>query len=146
MDSVKGAIFSRLGDSVIGARVLDLCAGTGALGIEALSRGAQRCTFVERDRAALAALRTNLSTLGLTDRAQVVTGDVLAWVPAARGIDVAFADPPYDFAAWPRLLATLDAALVVAEAAAEVDAPEGWTSRRSRRYGRTWVTVLQRVP
>lgn len=147
-DKVRQAVFNSLSHTVDldGAAVVDLFAGSGALGIEALSRGAARCTFVERDRGALAALRSNLAALGLEDRTTVVTGDVLAWVPSVRSVDVAFADPPYEFAAWQRLLGALDAALVVAEAGAEVDAPAGWTSRRARRYGRTWVTVLERVP
>jgi 16S rRNA (guanine966-N2)-methyltransferase len=147
-DKVRQAVFNSLAHSVEldGAVVVDLFAGSGALGIEALSRGAARCTFVERDRAALVALRSNIATLALDDRATVVTGDVLAWVPAARHIDVAFADPPYDFGAWTRLLGALDAALVVAEAGTEVVAPDGWSTRRARRYGRTWVTVLERVP
>lgn len=147
-DKVRQAVFNSLAHTVEldGAIVVDLFAGSGALGIEALSRGAERCTFVERDRAALVALRANIAALGLADRSTVVTGDVLAWVPAARGIDVAFADPPYEFDAWPRLLAMLDAGLVVAEAGAEVAAPDGWSARRARRYGRTWVTVLERVP
>jgi 16S rRNA (guanine966-N2)-methyltransferase len=140
-------VFNSLGhlDVLDGAVVVDLYAGSGALGIEALSRGAARCTFVERDPGALRALRTNIAALRLGDRATVVGSDVLAWVPSVRGVDVAFVDPPYTFDAWERLLGVLDAGIVVAEAAAEVAAPAGWDQRRSRRYGRTWVTVLERV-
>ena len=147
-DKVRQAVFNSLAHTVEldGAVVVDLFAGSGALGIEALSRGAERCTFVERDRAALAALRTNIAALGLDARSTVVTGDVLAWVPSVRHVDVAFVDPPYEFDGWPRLLGALDAALVIAEAGAEVAAADGWSARRARRYGRTWVTVLERVP
>ncbi len=81
---------------MVGAQVADLFAGSGAIGIEALSRGAEHCTFVERDRDALRALRTNLDALGLADRSRIVTGDVLA-VAAAVDADLVFADPPYDF-------------------------------------------------
>jgi 16S rRNA (guanine966-N2)-methyltransferase len=146
-DKVRQAVFNSLSHfaALDGAVIVDLYAGSGALGIEALSRGAARCTFVERDRDALRALRANLDALRITDRAAVVGSDVLAWVPSARGIDVAFVDPPYTFEAWDRLLGVLDAGLVVAEASAEVAAPAGWTPVRSRRYGRTWVTVLERV-
>ncbi len=97
-DRVREATFNALGsrDLVVGAQVADLFAGSGAIGIEALSRGAEHCTFVERDRDALRALRTNLDTLGIADRSRVVTGDVLA-VAAAVDADLVFADPPYDF-------------------------------------------------
>jgi 16S rRNA (guanine966-N2)-methyltransferase len=146
-DKVRQAVFNALSHQVEldGAIVVDLFAGSGAMGIEALSRGAERCTFVERDRAALAALRANVAALGLDGRSTVVASDVLAWAPGVRHVDVAFADPPYEFDAWERLLGTLDAALVVAEAGREVAAPGGWQVRRARRYGRTWVTILERV-
>jgi 16S rRNA (guanine966-N2)-methyltransferase len=146
-DKVRQAVFNSLAHSAVldGAVCVDLYAGSGAYGIEAVSRGAARCTFVERDRSALNALRTNIETLRIEDRATVVTSDVMAWVPSVRGVDIAFIDPPYTFEAWERLLGVLDAGLVVAEAAAEVPAPTGWEALRSRRYGRTWVTVLERV-
>ena len=90
-------------DVVDGALVADLYAGSGALGIEALSRGAEHCTFVESDRHALSAIHDNIATLGLTGRTRVMSGDVLVMVPRID-CDVAFADPPYDFTDWPRLL------------------------------------------
>ena len=112
-------------DVVVDARVLDLYAGSGALGIEALSRGAAHCTFVERDRAAVAAIDENIATLGLGDRARVLVADGVA---AAARVDaeLAFADPPYGFDDWPRLLRAVRADLVVAEAPAQVAAPAGW--------------------
>ncbi|MGH9134562.1 MAG: 16S rRNA (guanine(966)-N(2))-methyltransferase RsmD [Ilumatobacteraceae bacterium] len=144
-DKVREAIFNSLGslDVVAGSHVADLYAGSGAVGIEALSRGAQHCTFVERDRDALRALRANLETLGLVDRSRVVAGDVMA-VAAAIDADPVFADPPYDFAAWDRLLGAVRARFVVAESGGELVAPDGWEITRSRRYGRTWVTFLER--
>jgi 16S rRNA (guanine966-N2)-methyltransferase len=147
-DKVREAVFNALGSLglVEGAAVADLYAGCGALGIEALSRGAASCVFVERDRDALVALRQNLHELGLEDRSRVVTGDVGAVVGALTGLDLALADPPYEFAAWPELLARLSAPFVVAESGREVEAPAGWEAVRVRRYGRTWVTFLQRVP
>ena len=146
-DKVRQAVFNSLDSAglIDGAAVVDLFAGSGALGIEALSRGAATCVFVERDRAALQALRANISALGLTDRTTIVTSDVPAWVPALRGIDLALVDPPYEFDAWGQLLAVLHAPYVVAEAAHEVEAPAGWDLVKSRRYGRTWVTQLERV-
>jgi 16S rRNA (guanine966-N2)-methyltransferase len=145
-DKVREAVFNALGSQgvLIDAHVADLYAGSGALGIEALSRGAAHCVFVERDRTALRALRENLSALDLDDRSRVVTGDVLA-VAASVVADVVFADPPYEFSAWDRLLAAIRSPLVVAEAGREVNAPAGWGITRSKRYGRTWVTFLART-
>jgi 16S rRNA (guanine966-N2)-methyltransferase len=144
-DKVREAVFNALGSLgvVDGALVADLYAGSGAMGIEALSRGAEQCTFVERDRDALRALRANLSTLGLEDRSRVTTGDVMA-VASAIDADVAFADPPYDFAAWDRLLSLVRADLVVAESGRELEPPAGWRVTRSKRYGRTWVAFVER--
>ena len=146
-DKVREAVFNALGslDAVVDAHVADLYAGSGALGFEALSRGAAHCTFVERDRGALSAIEENRAALGVRDRTRVRQGDPLtmgATVPA----ELVFADPPYGFADWPRLLAGLAVSveLVVAEAADEVPAPPGWTATRARRYGRTWVTFLHR--
>jgi 16S rRNA (guanine966-N2)-methyltransferase len=114
------------------------------MGIEALSRGAARCVFVERDRSALQALRTNLEALDLESRTTVVTSDVMAWIPAMRGVDLALIDPPYTFDAWPQLLQWMQVAYVVCEAAKAVPAHEGWEVVRSKQYGRTTVTVLAR--
>lgn len=146
-DKVRQAVFNSLVSmgALDGAVVADLFAGSGALGIEALSRGAERCIFVERDRAALQALRENISTLDIADRCSVHATDVMAWVPAMRNVDIAFIDPPYAFDGWAQLLPLVDVGLVVAEADDPVEAPEGWEQLRSRRYGRTWVTTLQRL-
>ena len=99
-DRVREALFSILG-SVDGLRVLDLYAGSGALGIEALSRGAASATFVESARPALAAIRSNLEAAG--EEAEVAASDVVAWLRAAadreHAFDLVFCDPPYDAAA-----------------------------------------------
>ena len=106
-DRVREAIFNSLGSTGLldGALVADLFAGSGAIGIEALSRGAERCVFVERDRTALRALDDNLDALDLNDRAKVLASDAMS---AAAGLDadIVFADPPYDFDRWDELLAT----------------------------------------
>jgi 16S rRNA (guanine966-N2)-methyltransferase len=146
-DKVRQAVFNSLGSMGVieGATVADLYAGSGALGIEALSRGAEHCVFVERDRAALKALRENIAALDLGTRATVHATDVMAWVPAMRNVDIAFIDPPYAFDGWDRLLPLIDVGMVVAEADDPVAAPDGWEQARSRRYGRTWVTILERL-
>jgi 16S rRNA (guanine966-N2)-methyltransferase len=102
-DRVREALFSMLGD-VDGARVLDLYAGSGALGIEALSRGAASAVFVERDAHAVAAIERNLAAVGV--EASVIRQDVLRYLAAADGaFDLVFCDPPYDSAS--RLAAPL---------------------------------------
>ncbi len=95
LDRVREAVFSTLQPRLPGAAVLDLFAGSGSLGLEALSRGAAHVRFVERGRPALAALRKNVDALGVRDRVEIMIADALA--PAAWGgaADVAFLDPPY---------------------------------------------------
>ncbi|MGZ4702371.1 MAG: 16S rRNA (guanine(966)-N(2))-methyltransferase RsmD [Ilumatobacteraceae bacterium] len=146
-DKARQAVFNSLDSAglIDGAAVADLYAGSGALGIEALSRGAATCVFVERDRAALHALRANIAALGLADRTTIVASDVLAWVPALRGVDLALIDPPYDFDGWDQLLRLLHVPYVVAESGREVEPADGWELVKSRRYGRTWVTQLERL-
>jgi 16S rRNA (guanine966-N2)-methyltransferase len=97
-DMAREGIFSSLGPAVVGAAVLDLYAGTGAMGIEALSRGAGSATFVERDRRALEAIRANLERTHVAERARVVGADVLAFLRKgpAEPHEVALADPPYE--------------------------------------------------
>lgn len=97
MDRVKAAIFSSLGERIVGARILDLFAGTGALGIEALSRGAASVMFVESDRQAVAAIERNLARTGLAGRVrQQDVFDFLSHASTAEPHDLIFADPPYD--------------------------------------------------
>lgn len=94
MDRAREGLFSSLGEAVAGARVLDLYAGSGSLGLEALSRGAASAVFVERSRAALAALRANVSSVGLGG--EVVGADVDGYLERAVGAyDLVFVDPPY---------------------------------------------------
>jgi 16S rRNA (guanine966-N2)-methyltransferase len=147
-DKVRESVFNALGsrhllDDVV---VMDLFAGSGALGIEALSRGARHCTFVERDARAVAALRTNLAHLGLSAQAEVVVADVVTARHRLPDVDVVFADPPYEFDQWESLLEAIDARLVVAESDRVLGATPGWDVVQSRRYGRTWVTWLEQVP
>jgi 16S rRNA (guanine966-N2)-methyltransferase len=141
-------MFSTVGSlrEVAGAAVVDLFAGSGALGIEALSRGAASVTFVEQDHQALATIRSNLAQLGLDGpRARVQPGDALAHLGAAADATILFADPPYAFQQWAELGAGLRtegfAGLAVVESGANVDLGPGWDVVRVKRYGGTVVTV-----
>jgi 16S rRNA (guanine966-N2)-methyltransferase len=160
MDVVKGAIYSSLGEAIVGARVLDLFAGSGALGIEALSRGAAAVTFVESDRRAVAAIERNLEKTHLSGDVQPM--DVFRYLDRFAGhgsFDVILADPPYakvldgrDFT--PELLGS--------EPLRQALAPEGtfilehlpgaklplrdiWECIRQKRYGATEVAFLRPV-
>ena len=99
--------------------------------------------FVERDRAALRALDENLDSLDLRDRSKVVAADAVTAV-ATIDADIVFADPPYDFDDWDRLLGRVSADLVVAESGERIEPVAGWTATREKRYGRTRVTFLER--
>jgi 16S rRNA (guanine966-N2)-methyltransferase len=147
-DMAREAIFNALTSMgvIVGARVLDLFAGSGALGIEALSRGAAHCTFIERDKDALTSLQDNIKKLDLTSRTTIVRGDAIAGLARYTDIDFVLADPPYDFAKWQQLLDQISASLVVAESSREITGVSGWESTRTKRYGRTHVTYLRRVP
>ncbi len=96
---VREAIFNILGDRVVGARLVDLFAGAGTVGFEALSRGAASVVFVDRDRRALAHIEQTASRLGCADRAHTVAGDAVRWVrsrpPALAGCHLCFLDAPY---------------------------------------------------
>jgi 16S rRNA (guanine966-N2)-methyltransferase len=143
-DRVREAWFSILQRSLRAARVVDLFAGSGALGLEALSRGAAASDFVEQHRAALAALKANIAALKVGDRATIHRGDAVRFAETLRPgqYDVAFADPPYggDLAA--RMVAmfrvTPFARILTIEHAAERPIPGDDT----RRYGDTAVTFI----
>jgi 16S rRNA (guanine966-N2)-methyltransferase len=145
-DRVREAIFDVLGSmgGVEGATVLDLFCGSGALGLEALSRGAAHVTFVDHDAAALAAVRTNLAATGLAGReASLVRAELPGWLGRAPRVTLALCDPPYAFSDWTTLLSALHADVAVLESAAPVEPPDGWMVARSRRYGGTLVTVVR---
>lgn len=150
-ERVREAVFSALGSlaAVEGARVLDLFAGTGALGIEALSRGARSATFVDDDPAAVAAIKANLAATGLEGVARVVRGDAGRYLDglAATGdaFDLAVVDPPYAFDGWTGLAAKLPAALAAFESCDPVDPGPGWAVLRARRYGDSVVTLARRL-
>jgi 16S rRNA (guanine966-N2)-methyltransferase len=153
-DRVREAVFDILYSlgGVEGMQVLDLFAGSGAMGIEALSRGAASVTFVERDAGALEVVRRNLAGCGRPDAermgdATLIRADADAWVATtASRYHLALCDPPYDYAEWNTLLARLPADLAVLESSAPLASVAGWTVVRSRRYGGTIVTVARPEP
>jgi 16S rRNA (guanine966-N2)-methyltransferase len=147
-DRVREAIFDVLGSmgGVADLAVVDLFCGSGAMGVEALSRGAASATFVDCDPAALEAVRTNLRAVGLAgEAATVLRAELPAWLERAGRFDLAFCDPPYTFEDWDLLLGWLQADLAVLESGAEIAVPEGWEVTRSRRYGGTLVTVVRQT-
>lgn len=92
---LREALFNICQHDIEGARFLDLFAGSGAMGIEALSRGAKMAVFVDNDRSSIQCIQTNLRDLELTDSARVVKGDVLAQLPKLGSYDLIYVDPPY---------------------------------------------------
>jgi 16S rRNA (guanine966-N2)-methyltransferase len=148
-DRVREAIFDILGSQggVEGLTVVDLFCGSGALGVEALSRGAASSTFVDLSPDALAAVRQNLEAVGLEEEpATMVRAALPGWLEsaAAGSFDLALCDPPYTFENWPALLGVLRADIVVMESAATIVLPVPWVVARERRYGGTLVTVAHR--
>lgn len=151
-DRVRESLFSMLTHLGVihGARVLDLFAGTGALGLEALSRGAREVVFVENGRAAQKLIDENVKKLRVQDVTQLIRLDAMALgaCPVAP-FDLVFLDPPYGKGMGQRALVAARAggwlvqgATVVWEESAPMDAPEGFTRTDRRKYGETHVTLL----
>lgn len=162
-DRVREAVFSSLGEYVAGARVLDLFAGSGAYGLEALSRGAEQVCWVESDRGAVATIRKNILNLagGEGGSARVIGSDVWKFLkakkPGGEGYTLIFADPPYDRSGEAGQLGRLMEALEGGEVLAldgvlvyEQDAKEqvekerpGWSLLRDRTYGKSRVLMYR---
>lgn len=155
-DRVREAIFNLLinggyGNPLQGARVLDLFAGTGALGLEALSRGAAHTTFVENGKVALGLLSRNIDLMRAKDQVSVLRRDALNMAAnPGPAFDLAFLDPPYGKAMGEAaLLAAFKLgwlaplALVVWEEGAPPTLPEGFTLEDQRKYGDTLVTIAR---
>lgn len=111
-DRARETLFSWLNPWIAGARCLDLFAGTGALGLEALSRGADSCVLVESQRAAVLALRESIETLDAGDRARLIEADALRWLGDCQdSFDIVFLDPPYALSLWRPVFVRLPNAL-----------------------------------
>jgi 16S rRNA (guanine(966)-N(2))-methyltransferase RsmD len=158
-DRVRESVFNMLGETVQGARFLDLFAGTGAVGIEALSRGARAATFVENSPAAVRVLRENAAMLGLGGRATIIPRDVVSWLKSAEartgGFDVVYMDPPYASGVQMAVLELLGrGALLVPEAVVLLERKEPLDADRagvlyreeSRKYGKTHIETWRIRP
>jgi len=154
-DKVRGAIFNVLAPYVEDARVLDLYAGTGALGIEALSRAANRCDFVERRQALCAIIRENIARAGSTERARIICAPVHQALSTLDGpYDLILADPPYGDADGPRVVASpllhgllAPRAIFVLEHSPRIEVTGDVGPLRfvrTRRYGDSSVSYWQR--
>jgi len=160
-DRAREGVFSSLGTGVPGARVLDLYAGTGAMAIEALSRGAEHATLVERDRAAVGAIRDNLARTRLGEAAEIVPSDVLAFVirddKSLEKFDLIFVDPPYamDRDELDRLVGAIGTAglsgpawrviLTRPKRSSTPVIPLHWLAARRLSYGDTLVLIFREV-
>ena len=151
---VKEALFSVIQFDIEGRRVLDLFAGTGQLGIEALSRGAECAVFVERRRDALQVIRENLEACGMTDKARVVNGDAMSYLKSGEKFDLIFLDPPYASGLLEPALEEIVRfdicrrhGIIVAESAADKTLPPlagPYALYREYRYGKIKLTVYHR--
>jgi 16S rRNA (guanine966-N2)-methyltransferase len=141
-DRVREAWMSILADAIPGARVLDLYAGSGALGLEALSRGASSATFVELNPPSLRALHANVAALGVAHRVTVHRGDALRYAASlpAGAFDVALADPPYARDDAARLVALFRSTPFARILSVEHSATEPLDGDGTRRYGDTALT------
>ena len=148
---VKEAVFNVLAAELEGTRVIDLCAGSGALGIEALSRGAVHATFIENDYRVIATIKRNLAELGLLTRAAVHQAEAARWVELHPGevgkADIVFLDPPYHDPILGEVLLALDKAAqgkVVVEWSGRGPLPEltRLEVRRDKAYGASRLTIL----
>lgn len=146
-DRVRESIFNMLFSlgATESARVLDLYAGCGALGLEALSRGAAHCTLVEQDRRAVDCIENNIAAIGYEDRTTVVRSDVLEWIKRSPDrFDLVLVDPPYADDHWPEVLDAIDSRWLVAESSSAMPEHPQWDVVREKSYGTTVVTVLSR--
>ena len=155
-DRVKEGIFSSIQFEIEGRRVLDLFGGTGQMGIEALSRGAAYCTFVDLRKEAAGTIRENLELTGFTDRAKVIQGDALAFLSRCREpFDLIFLDPPYGSGLLEKSMEQITAIDIVTEngiIVCENGSNAGWPTvslpyrlQKEYRYGKIKTAVYRRL-
>ena len=155
-DKVKESLFNIIQFEIEGRRVLDLFGGTGQLGIEALSRGAARCTFVEQRRDAVALIRENVKACQFQEQAQIVQGDALSFLASCREkFDVILLDPPYNKGLLEESVQSIakfdilaEHGIIVCESAAEwtiPPLPPHYEVGREYRYGKIKLTLCRRT-
>ena len=152
-DRLRETLFNWLAPMIEGARCLDLYAGTGALGIEAISRGARECVFVERDRTLAKQLESTLARLNVS-AGRVICADALHWLAQPAGkFDLVFLDPPFPAALWAESARRLEAGgwldesawiHVEAPADAVLELPPNWSVHRESRAGAVHFAVYRR--
>ena len=154
-DKVKESMFNIVQFDIEGRRVLDLFGGTGQLGLEALSRGAKSCTFVDQRKEAAALIRENVKLTGFTDRTRVVQGEALSFLASCRErFDIVFLDPPYQGGLLEQSLEKIvqfdilrEHGIMICESAADWRLPPlqaPYEEGREYRYGKTKLTVCRR--
>jgi 16S rRNA (guanine(966)-N(2))-methyltransferase RsmD len=153
-DMVKESVFNIIQFQLAGRRVLDLFAGTGQLGIEALSRGASAAVFVDESAEALKLVRLNLKAAGFENAAQVVRTDALSFIKSGAKFDIVFLDPPYDTPLLDQALRHIfefdilqENGIIICESKADRPMPDAeppYAKGRSYRYGRVLITLYHR--
>ena len=151
-DNVKESVFNIISFDIEGRRVLDLFAGTGQMGIEAISRGAAEVTFVDSSREALNTVKENLKICGF--KAQVLQSDAVAFLKGAPKYDIIFIDPPYDSQLYTPVLENImefdllnEGGIIIAECRREYELPElkaPYTVLKEYRYGRIKIVKISR--
>lgn len=153
VDRVKEGIFSAIQFDIEGRRVLDLFAGSGQLGIEALSRGAEHCTFVDNSKQSVNCIKSNISACGFDDKSTVVAADSVSFISTCRDtFDIAFLDPPYRSGLYEKVMPPLvshmsEYGVIFCEHAPVVELPESvgnFSVVRTYRYGKVIVTAYRK--
>jgi len=151
-ERIRNAMFNSIGSEVVGTEVLDAFAGTGSIGLEALSRGAKSATFIERDTIAAKILAKNVTTLAAEDQVTIIRTSVLNWIENSnpKQFDLIFADPPYDdpqFSTGLRLLGLLKPGglmILSHPGGSEVPTKPGVVVVDNRSYGNANLTFYRR--
>lgn len=152
-ESVKEAMFSIIQFEIADKKVLDLFAGSGQLGIEAISRGAEKCVFVEQNRKAFAVLKENVEHCGFGDKSELVNGDALAYLNRSVSFDIALLDPPYNknliVESLPLLVKKMsDDGVIICECEKNESLDEkvgDWTISKIYNYGKTKLVLYRKV-
>lgn len=150
--STKEALFSSIQFEIEGRRVLDLFAGSGQLGIEAISRGARHCTFVENNKSAYKIVEGNIKKCRIEDSCRLVMNEAESFLMQKDSFDIAFVDPPYHkdliLKSLPKLTGMMsDDGVIVCESARDEELPEsvnGWIISRQKNYGKTKVSYYRK--